>query len=270
MTKVKVTPEMEKNGVDRSVDFTLKKEDLMLLILEGRKEIMETEIAKLQDKSTKFKADLKQAQANFEGKMRKLMLKTLNSEAKRLVQSFAKPENEDVDLGKLISVEFSTHEINKTFTKFVSRPLGNDGRTSAYIKQQLTDKIDIWAFSQVRMSLTMSLKGKTFSNKSEVFKRNDFVQPSDSRSQSFELLNDYLDIEYQKTLPEFKVLDAIAGDLAHNEQLLSEIITEYDLFTRNQPRSKAKMIKEVLNRDDAGRALMENIAAAAKGQALLG
>ena len=54
-----------------------------------------------------------------------------------------------------------------------------------------------------------------------------------------------------------------------NETLLSDILAEYDLFNRNQPRAKAKMIKEVLSRDESGQALLENIMTAASGVKLL-
>jgi len=50
---------------------------------------------------------------------------------------------------------------------------------------------------------------------------------------------------------------------------LSDILAEYDLFNRNQPRAKAKMIKEVLSRDEAGQALLGDIIQAASGVKLL-
>lgn len=56
----KNNPSME-GGVNRAIDFSLKKEDLMLLILEGRKENMEEQIAQIQGVSTQLYKDLEEA-----------------------------------------------------------------------------------------------------------------------------------------------------------------------------------------------------------------
>jgi len=83
------------------------------------------------------------------------------------------------------------------------------------------------------------------------------------------LVDESLSTDFQKELPEYKKALAIVTDLNNNESLLSDILAEYDLFNRNQPRAKAKMIKEVLSRDEAGQALLGDIIQAASGVKLL-
>jgi hypothetical protein len=87
--------------------------------------------------------------------------------------------------------------------------------------------------------------------------------------QNYIILDEQLSAEYQKELPLYKAVMAISDKLKANESLLSDILAEYDLFNRNQPRSKAKMIKEVLGRDESGQALLQNIIDAAGSQKLL-
>ncbi len=101
------------------------------------------------------------------------------------------------------------------------------------------------------------------------FERKDYVKSCTEYSHDFVILDEKLDMEYQKGLPEGVELIKLATELSQNEALLSDILAEYDLFNRNQPRAKAKMIKEVLGRDDAGQALLENIVSAASGVKLL-
>lgn len=269
MSKTKDSPAME-GGVDRSVDFRLKKEDLMLLILEGRKENMEEEIAKLQTVSTTLKTELREAEDKFRTKMIKLVLKSLNSETKRLAQGFGKKEEgaEEVDLEKVLTIELTSENDGIEYTKFSSKAIG-DGKGSTYIKNQETSLITFKVYKGVKISIDISLHGKTFASPNEIFKRKDYVRACGEYARAFVLLEDTLDTEHQETLKEYELMEKTAEAIGKNESLLSDILAEYDLFSRNQPRAKAKMIKEVLSRDDQGSALLANIVQAAKGQKLL-
>ena len=64
-------PKMEGN-VSRAVDFNLKKEDLMLLILEGRKENMEEQIAKMQQTSGVLLTEIGNGQDELKKKVKGL------------------------------------------------------------------------------------------------------------------------------------------------------------------------------------------------------
>jgi hypothetical protein len=162
-------------------------------------------------------------------------------------------------------MQTSAHGVD--FTQYKSVPISGTG--GAFIKTQNLVSIKVQYFTQIVVSISFSLQGKVFANKSSLFYNKEAVRPCAEYSKEFVILQDVLCSDYQKSLPEFKAAEKIAQDLAQNESLLSDIIAEYDLFNRNQPRAKAKMIKEVLSRDEAGQDLLDNIYSAAKGVKLL-
>ncbi len=265
-------------GVSRAVDFNLKKEDLMLLILEGRKEHMEEEIAKIQTVSTTLKKELQEAEKALEKKIRKLCMATLNPEAKKLAKAFSISEDEkemsieEEDEDENASTQFKLSLSRKTeyveYTKYSSKAIG-DGKGGTYIKQQNQQNVEFDIFYRMQLSLALSLHGRVFLKKEEILKSSE-VRACNEYSRDFQIADETLDVEFQRTLPEYKACKDIATKLASNESILSDILAEYDLFNRNQPRAKAKMIKEVLSRDDAGQALLGNIMTAASGVKLLG
>lgn len=269
MTKVKNNPAME-GGVNRAVDFSLKKEDLMLLILEGRKENMEEEIGKMQTVSTNLRSELSEAEVKFREKMTKLVLKSLNAEAKQLARGFSKKDGgeDDHDLEKIFNIKLNAVTEEAVYTAFVSQPIG-DGKGSTYIKQQVNKNVRFQSYNAVSVSIDMSLHGKTFANKADIYYRKDYVRACSEYSKEFTIVSENLDRDFLKTIKEYQNMQEIADKLAANESLLSDILAEYDLFNRNQPRAKAKMIKEVLGRDDEGSALLESIITAASGRKLL-
>jgi len=269
MSKTKNNPAME-GTVSRGVDFNLKKEDLMLLILEGRKENMEVEIGKIQQKSTELHDEYNKAKEVFRKKVYSICSKTMNAEAKRISKMFSDKELEAVDDDdSLDGFKLSLGTTNDAFEYIyhVSKPIG-DGKGSTYIKQTGRKSISYTMYTSMTLKLTISVQGKVFVNHSPVFSA-EKVRAAGGYGQDFEIANERLDEDYQRELPEFKKMFAIIEEYGANETLLSDILAEYDLFNRNQPRAKAKMIKEVLSRDESGQALLENIMTAASGVKLL-
>jgi hypothetical protein len=269
MSTKKNNPEME-GGVSRQVNFDLKKEDLMLLILEGRKEVMEEEISKIQQVSAELYKKLRAAQEKFRVKLEKMLLATVNAEAKRIAQGFAKREEgaEEADLSKVFKLVINKVITCVPWTRFKSSAIG-DGKGATYIKQQNNANVDLYVYNHISISINISLHGKTFANKNELFYRKDYVKACNEYAREFTLVDEDLNTEVQMEMKEYKELHAIAEEYGKNESLLSDVLAEYDLFNRNQPRAKAKMIKEVLSRDDAGNALLGNIMEAARGRKLL-
>lgn len=276
-TAEKKNPSME-GGVNRAIDFSLKKEDLMLLILEGRKENMEEQIAQIQGVSTQLNKDLDEAQKAYKKKVLVLCSKTLNADAKKLARMFSDKEeviiqdaNEDeadelvLEDGFKINLGTYTQQINYDY--FVSRAIG-DGKGSTYIKQTGQRAIGYTQFTSMKLTVSLTLQGKTFLKEDDLF-LGKTVKACVEYSRDFEIANQQLDRVHLETLPEYKKVVEIAGKLGDNESLLSDVLAEYDLFNRNQPRAKAKMIKEVLGRDESGQALLDNIMTAASGVKLL-
>ena len=273
MSKLKVSNPAMEGSVSRAVDFNLKKEDLMLLILEGRKEVMEDEIGKLQTASTNLNKELVEAQEKFKKRVEKSFLKTLNAESKKILSSISKESTDDTNDDDAVTPEgfkLSLHSTTDDFeyTRFEARPIG-DGKGSTYIKEQRQTGITRRIYTGGKISVMFSLNGKVFANKSDLFARKDGVRSCNEYGKEFVIIDESFDREYQKTFPEWKKLSDVAENLAKIDNLLSDILAEYDLFNRNQPRAKAKMIKEVLSRDEAGQALLGNIMAAANGVKLL-
>lgn len=275
----KETPAME-GGVSRAIDFNLKKEDLMLLILEGRKENMEEEIAKIQTLSGELRKEQEEAQKVFKKKVSMLCMKTISPEAKKLAKLFSEKPDEELKMteneedgdeeqsfGESFKLHISHHSEGHEYVRFVSKAIG-DGKGGTYVKQQLTDNIHIQLYSNMSVSLALSLYGKTYAKADPLF-RNKVIRACGEYSRDFKIVEESLDLGHQREMKEYKDLLAIVKKLSQNESLLSDILAEYDLFNRNQPRAKAKMIKEVLSRDESGQALLENIMTAATGVKLL-
>lgn len=275
----KNNPAME-GGVSRAVDFNLKKEDLMLLILEGRKENMEEEIGKIQTVSTELRIKIKEAQDAFKKKVSKLCAALITPEAKKIAKAFSTISDEETDmtqsegddedtfkLGESFNLALQGHHEYHEYTKFASRPIG-DGKGSTYVKQQERATATIELYGSMAVTMKVSLYGKTFVKYSEMLRNKD-VRACGEYSRDFTIVNENLNLETQRELPEYKALLKVVEALNQNESLLSDILAEYDLFNRNQPRAKAKMIKEVLARDESGQALLENIMTAASGVKLI-
>ena len=261
-------PKMEGN-VSRAVDFNLKKEDLMLLILEGRKENMEEQIAKMQQTSGVLLTEIGNGQDELKKKVKALCYKVLNADAKKLAKGFStKDVEEEEDITRVFKLGLSDTSDIHTYVKYVSSPIG-DGKGSTYIKINKTGMTSIYLYSRMSISIDLSLYGKTFADaKHDVLYRKE-VRACGEQSRSFTLIDESLSTDFQKELPEYKKLLKSVEAYNNNESLLSDILAEYDLFNRNQPRAKAKMIKEVLSRDEAGKALLGDIIQAASGVKLL-
>ena len=272
----KNNPSME-GGVNRAIDFSLKKEDLMLLILEGRKENMEEQIAQIQGVSTQLNKDLYEAEKAYKKKVLALCGKTLNADAKKLARMFSDKEevvvqdtNEDEDelvLDDGFKINLGTYTQQIHYDYFASRAIG-DGKGSTYIKQTGQRSVSYTQFTSMKLTVSLTLQGKTFLKEDDLF-LGKTVKACVEYSRDFEIANQQLDRMHLETLPEYKKVVEIAGKLGNNESLLSDVLAEYDLFNRNQPRAKAKMIKEVLGRDESGQALLDNIMTAASGVKLL-
>lgn len=276
----KSSPAME-GGVSRAVDFNLKKEDLMLLILEGRKENMEEEIGKIQTVSTDLREKIKEAQAAFKKKVSKLCAAIITPEAKKIAKAFSTvsedeedmrqiesdEDSDDINLGESFVLNIGHHIEHHEYTKYASRPIG-DGKGSTYVKQQERASETLSLYSSMEVNMKVSLYGKTFVKPDSILRNKD-VRACGEYSRDFTIINESLNLETQRELPEYKKLLGLVKDLTANESLLSDILAEYDLFNRNQPRAKAKMIKEVLARDESGQALLDNIMTAASGVKLI-
>jgi hypothetical protein len=267
MSKEKSNPKMD-GTVSRAVDFNLKKEDLMLLILEGRKENMEAEIAKITTVSTELKNDLAKAEDKYRDEIKKMCYKLLNAEAKNLAKGFGKKleEGEETDLKKIFDLTLRSSTESNEYTEYRSSPIG-DGKGATYIKTQKTGIIQNTIYTGLKFTLQISLHGRTYANKNDMFARE--PRACGEHGQTYIILDEQLSADFQRELPVYKAMMEISNKLKANESLLSDILAEYDLFNRNQPRSKAKMIKEVLGRDESGQALLQNIIDAAGSQKLL-
>ncbi len=267
MAEAKPNPKME-GGVNRAIDFSLKKEDLMLLILEGKKEVMEEQIGRLQNISSNLRKELSDAVAKIQPKVKKVLLRTLSADAKKIAKGFGRNDEDEVELEKVFDLSLSTEEVDIPYIKYETEAIG-EGRGSSFIKVQKNRNLQIFLFNRVKMTMQFSLQGKTFATKASIFSE-ELIRPCAEYPKTITVLDQDLSIDAQKELPEFKAAKAIAEKLAENETLYSDLVSEYDLFNRNQPRAKAKMIKQVLQRDEAGQALLGNIFDAAKGVKLLG
>ncbi len=275
-TNDKKNPELE-GGVNRAVDFSLKKEDLMLLILEGRKEIMEERISEIQKVSDNLRKECQAAEEVFRKKILKLATKTLNAEAKKIAKAFAPTNNDELllhenddsdELADGFNIYLSSSLLSIDYTKYICAPIGVDNKNSTYIKKSTISGVQYTIYHRMKLTFSLSLQGKTFINKNDLFGPVEVKACSEYR-RDFEVANQALDRNFLEKLPEYKAIVDIATKLAENESLLSDVLAEYDLFNRNQPRAKAKMIKEVLARDEAGQALLGNIITAASGVKLL-
>jgi hypothetical protein len=267
----KTTPNPSMDGsVSRGIDFNLKKEDLMLLILEGRKEIMENELSKLQTKKSQLYTKLTSASNEFSNKMKKLVLKSLNTEAKRLAEVFGViQEDDDMHENNMFQVALIPGNLGKVdYTRYSVKQISGTG--SSCIKVEDTAIININRYRAVRVQINLTLEGRSFANKHAIYKRKDEVNLCRETSRSFILLDADLDMEEQTKIPEYLAYEKVAKECAQIENLYSDVLSEYDLFGRNHPRAKAKMIKEVLARDEAGQAMLANIITAASGVKLLG
>jgi hypothetical protein len=215
---------------------------------------------------------LDEAEKKFKDKVRKRVSKTLNAEAIKMATAFSakgadleEKLGEDADRTFSISLARSNDETTQ-YTRFSCKPIG-DGKGSTYIKQQVPGSVTIGVYPKVTVTMEFSIHGKTFAKKDDIFLRE--PAPSNEYSKTVVLIDERLSIENQKEMAEFKAVKSTAEEFAANEQLLSDILAEYDLFSRNQPRAKANMIKQVLSRDESGQALLGNIFEAAKGVKLL-
>lgn len=273
-------PEME-GGVSRAIDFNLKKEDLMLLILEGRKEQMEEQIAAIQQTSIELMDKYRKQNTKLYDAILKICKKSINAEAKKLDKLFGESGMTDVDedddqnedevkLGKSIKASLSSSYAEHPYTVFASTPIGGEGaKGSTYIKSTKTKQFQMHVPTRFSVTINITPGGKVFANDHDVF-YNDKVRPCREYGHSFTLLDESLDEKFVKGTDEYKEMFETAKQYCHNENLLSDILAEYDLFNRNQTRAKAKMIKEVLGRDEAGQALLGNIMTAASGVKLIG
>jgi hypothetical protein len=272
----KKVPALE-GGVSRAIDFNLKKEDLMLLILEGRKENMEEEISKIQTISINLRKEVQEVQEELKKRVSKLCFATIMPETRRIAKAFGNISEKEKDirdmelnelsLGESFKLELDAHDIFVEYTRFSSQPIG-DGKNGTYIKQQSRTRIGYQLYDRMNILMNISLYGKTFVKHSDIIRNKD-VRTCSEYSRSFSIAQEPLNLETQRELPETKKLHSLVEKLAINESLLSDILAEYDLFNRNQPRSKAKMIKEVLARDEQGLALLDNIMTAASNVKLI-
>lgn len=280
MAKTKTNPEME-GGVSRAVDFNLKKEDLMLLILEGRKEQMEEQIAAIQQTSITLMDKYRKQNTKLYDVILHTCKKSINAQAKQLDKMFGEngmtdveddfdPEDGEVKLGKSMTASLDRRHSDHEYGIFVSAPISGEGsKGSTYIKTTKTRSFSIAIPSTFRVSINITPGGKIFANDSDVF-YNEKVRPCKEYGHSFILVDESISADFVKQTPEYKEMFETVKDYCHNENLLSDILAEYDLFNRNQTRAKAKMIKEVLGRDEAGQALLGNIMTAASGVKLIG
>lgn len=277
MGKPKTNPEME-GGVSRAIDFNLKKEDLMLLILEGRKEQMEEQIAAIQQTSIELMEKYRKQNNKLHETILQICKKTINAEAKKLDKMFGEngdiiddyePEEDDVKLGKSMTVNLDKRHVEHEYTVFVSAPISSDGaRGSTYIKSTKNKTFSLSFPNSFRVSINITPGGKVFANDNPVF-YSDKVRACREYGHSFTLVEESISQDFVKQTPEYKEMFETVKAYCHNENLLSDILAEYDLFNRNQTRAKAKMIKEVLGRDEAGQALLGNIMTAASGVKLI-
>lgn len=283
MAKTKTAnPEME-GGVSRAVDFNLKKEDLMLLILEGRKEQMEEQIASIQQTSISLMDVYRKQNDKLYKKILEACKKTINAEAKKLDKTFGQNGMADLDLdedydtengenkfGKSMRVDLSRSHSDHEYSIFMSAPIGGEGsKGSTYIKSTRTKSFSIALPSRFAVTIEITPGGKVFANNDPIF-FHETVKPCREYGHKFTLVDESLNMETIRKTDEYKEMMETVKSYCHNENLLSDILAEYDLFNRNQTRAKAKMIKEVLGRDEAGQALLGNIMTAASGVKLIG
>jgi hypothetical protein len=256
-------PNMEGN-VQRGVDFNLKKEDLMLLILEGRKEVMEETIAKLQNKQQAEKDTFDKLQKVLTDKCRDILLEAFNKEAKTIANNFGNGE-------KSFELKLDSSAVSIPFVQFSSDPIKNSSGGAAgstYIKSQKSAAVNIYIPSKASYKISISLIGKQFVKANSLF-QGEPLACRDNMNLTVTAAEQRVDDEAVKKLAEYKTVEEAAKQYTETSSLLSEMITEYDLFCRNQPRAKAAMIKEVLGSDEAGKALLNSITEAAKGVKLL-
>ena len=267
-TTVKKDQEME-GGVSRAVDFNLKKEDLMLLILEGRKENMEEQIAKITTASTNLRQEATKVEEKFKEAVIEVCYKLLNKDAAALAKGFSNKENADanINLKEAFKIVLNTHSETVPYTRYSSSPIG-DGKGGTYIKTQKEAYVGFSNYNSVKFTLLLSLNGKNYGKTHGILGNNE-TRACTQHPVEVVILAETLSMDYLRSMKEYADVKKVAEALAENESLLSDILAEYDLFNRNQPRAKAKMIKEVLSSDEKGRGLLDNIIAAASGVKLL-
>jgi hypothetical protein len=271
--------------VDRSIDFSLKKEDLMLLILEGRKENLEEEIATLQQRNSDSWIKVEEKRKLFRKKVEAVGLSFVSESAKKLVSQYglAKAGDKSVDIEDddyehdEDGPKFDNDDLRVVLTEssesydyrvFAAKPIG-EAKGGAFIKQEMAKTYYVKIFTRVEIQGRIAFGGNTYLKKNKFM--SNLAAPKCMDSSRVVILGTAsLDkVELHKTAEFVSYMDAVEA-AAKCETLLSEITTEYDLFNRNQPRAKAKMIKEVLSRNEAGQDLLAAITTAAKGQKLLG
>lgn len=265
--EVKVVPPIDENKVQRNIDFNLKKEDLMLLILEGKKEVMEEVIAGLQKKKNQLFEVTVEKQAAFEKAVRATLMKALSSGAKKLIKTYSVSEKAE---DESLTVKLDDYGQPVDFTAYTAAPINMEGRSGGtYIKTEFKKYTTIIMFNRVTFSITLNFSGIECLDKNKLFKNAD-PRPCVASTQTIRIGDETLDVEEQKKMKEYQELLSAVEDYNKCYSEMSEIMADYDLFSRNQTRAKASMIKEVLGRDDAGKALLDNISQAAKGVKLLG
>lgn len=263
---IKHTPAME-GSVSRSVDFNLKKEDLMTLILEGRKEVMEEEISKL-SKLRALLTDKFDQQVNlFRDAVIKSLEKAVNKDAKNLAKQYGTGEDANVTVSLVQREEHINFMIESL--QSVKNEWGEKVGTQANIRSQTLNTIKLPIFISASFNVHLSFGGHIFVQAHDLFKREPLGCSSTGNSSSFTLARQDLNIDKQREMPEYKLMKETAEKLKETIVAFAQLTADYALFTSNKERSKAAMIKEVLSRDEAGQALLDNIVAASKGVKLL-
>jgi hypothetical protein len=247
-------------AITRAVDLNLKKEDVLLLLMEGRKEVLEQEIQKLY---------LKQNELNIEGvKLRDIY----KEECRKIINNLIPVEYQDFAkfLNASVNVEVLSSKYYKIEYDYYSTTSIGSNSNNGIMKVNNKQELNISSPFNLRFFIPYHPTGIEF-KKTAVLNFNKEMAISVSST----FLSIYLGVgevnqkEFEK-LQSFKNLVKNYKEYAEIKSLHSNIVAEYDIFSKGGTRAKAQMIKASLAGDPEGEKILEVVNAASKGVKLLG
>lgn len=254
--------------VDRNVDFNLKKDDLMTLIVEGRKENMEEEISRLTMQIQELELKFNTAKEGFEKVMISDLKNAFIDKARAIVAHLPEPE-------KGLVVNLSTTFLHETCSVAEVSALKNTfgEKIGGLMKINKQENIPLTIYTRAEFEIIFDFSKDVYVDSSlKLFLP--VIQSSSSYRDNYRTATVTvgvfdLNLEEQKKLPEFIKMKEAAQSLLQVKKEVAEFTADYALLCANKERSKAAMIKQILGQDANGQVLLENLTKASKSFKLL-
>lgn len=234
-------------GIERAIDLNLKKEDVLLLLMEGRKEVLEVEIQSLQGKVSTLVENINKACD---------ALKTLVEEdVKKAIATLCEKRGFDIEN---IKIESRAGYQNFKYSSYIASKIGD---SQGLMKVMSETTFSYTLISSIHATYKEDVKTTLKSG----FLLNNTVEFAFNGN----ILSHSVNMELLKKAKEYKALDKALDEYGKHMSLLTSIKVDYDLFCKGGPRAKAQMIKAALSGDESGKQILDVVSNAAKGVKLL-